>query len=908
MEFKAVKEFEGIKFKGVFRDYQQRVLDNFERHAEDHKIHIVASPGSGKTVLGLEIVRRLGLPALILSPSITIRQQWGDRFEELFCNTEERYNNLFSYDIRSPKLLTSITYQALYSAVTHRLGMEKVEEDDPDEEAETINFKGFDLLEIVRKAGIKTICLDEAHHLKAEWQRAIEKFMAEFRDEIYLVALTATPPYDSKSSDWERYESLCGEIDDEIFVPQLVAQKSLCPHQDYVYFNYPTEKETQHWLDYRTRSYQTVREIISSQEFSSLILHPVFSKFSKHEEFLFEHIKPVVSVLTCLNSFGINVPQSLVKFLLPSCKLPFFQMEFAEIAFQFIIEKGDVFGEEVGMVIREKLATHGFIIRNNISLQSTDKLRKEMSSSLGKLNSIVTIVNEEFRQLRQELRMLILTDFIKSDLKHIIGSDTEIGVMGTVTIFESLRRAASLELSIALLSGRLVIVHQKIVRYIRLLEGKYNMAVGQKDIPGTEYCELIFNSSNKYKVALLTELFQSGHIQVMIGTKSLLGEGWDAPCINSLILASFVGSFVLSNQMRGRAIRIDPGNPAKTANIWHLVTVNPDERDIREGQSLEVNSGVIHSGDYEQCCRKFENFIAPAYHSPVIESGIGRCDIIKPPFEKAGFEQMNKDMLVLAGDRKRMQQAWETVVRTDTSLRVVQVEQIPAPKLEKRCKTVIYTNAFILSFLFGCLGGAYQLLQILGRLRINSGVVVVLVIFLLIVVIVGYSSVQNIMKVLSPGKKLKKMLDSLLVVLQNIKEITSPAAQVELLSSEDGLSIQCGLIHATRKEMLLFSEAVREMLSAIDNPRYVLVREHNFFKVSDIVYMDSYACPSVLGVQKKLAEQFVREMQARGLTFKAEYTRNSSGRRVLLLCRKNSICNRNTEAITGKKIVKAEYE
>ena len=32
------------------------------------------------------------------------------------------------------------------------------------------------------------------------------------------------------------------------------------------------------------------------------------------------------------------------------------------------------------------------------------------------------------------------------------------------------------------------------------------------------------------------------YIKVIIGTKSLLGEGWDAPCVNSLILASFVGS------------------------------------------------------------------------------------------------------------------------------------------------------------------------------------------------------------------------------------------------------------------------------------------------------------------------------------------------------------------------------
>jgi hypothetical protein len=86
--------------------------------------------------------------------------------------------------------------------------------------------------------------------------------------------------------------------------------------------------------------------------------------------------------------------------------------------------------------------------------------------------------------------------------------------------------------------------------------------------------QLRFNQPNEQLkhdiVHIVTQIFQRGEIEVLIGTKSLLGEGWDAPAINSLILASFVGSFVLSNQMRGRAIRTQNGNGNKTGNIWHL--------------------------------------------------------------------------------------------------------------------------------------------------------------------------------------------------------------------------------------------------------------------------------------------------------------------------------------------------
>lgn len=48
------------------------------------KIHIVAAPGSGKTTLGIELIRRMNGKALILAPSITIREQWIARIEEAF--------------------------------------------------------------------------------------------------------------------------------------------------------------------------------------------------------------------------------------------------------------------------------------------------------------------------------------------------------------------------------------------------------------------------------------------------------------------------------------------------------------------------------------------------------------------------------------------------------------------------------------------------------------------------------------------------------------------------------------------------------------------------------------------------------------------------------------------------------
>jgi len=57
-----------IKFKYSWRKYQQRVLDDLQDHLNDEHLHVVAPPGSGKTVLGLEVAIRLNNPTLILAP------------------------------------------------------------------------------------------------------------------------------------------------------------------------------------------------------------------------------------------------------------------------------------------------------------------------------------------------------------------------------------------------------------------------------------------------------------------------------------------------------------------------------------------------------------------------------------------------------------------------------------------------------------------------------------------------------------------------------------------------------------------------------------------------------------------------------------------------------------------------
>lgn len=88
----------------------------------------------------------------------------------------------------------------------------------------TEDYKEFDLVATMKAAGIGVLCLDECHHLRSEWWKALEDFKNQLGN-VRIIALTATPPYDSTPAMWNRYMNMCGEIDEEITIPELVKKE-----------------------------------------------------------------------------------------------------------------------------------------------------------------------------------------------------------------------------------------------------------------------------------------------------------------------------------------------------------------------------------------------------------------------------------------------------------------------------------------------------------------------------------------------------------------------------------------------------------------------------------------------------------------------------------------------------------
>src|SRR5258708_14329094 len=158
-------------------------------------------------------------------------------------------------------------------------------------------------------------------------------------------------------------------------------------------------------------------------------------------------------------------------------------------------------------------------------------------------------------------------------------------------------------------------------------------------------------------VRLITHVFDRGVISVLVGTKALLGEGWDAPCMNTLVLASFVGSYVLSNLMRGRSIRVDLEQPEKVANIWHLVCVEPG--DFGPGE------------DYELLVRRCAAFAGVSTAAPVIENGTNRLGIGHPPFRAEQIDDRNRQTCARALDRAGLHRQWKLALDAGTTKQMV---------------------------------------------------------------------------------------------------------------------------------------------------------------------------------------------------------------------------------------------
>jgi superfamily II DNA or RNA helicase len=888
----------GIQFKYQWRKYQQRVLDELNTHLNDNHLHIIAPPGSGKTVLGLEVALRLNRPTLVLAPTVSIKNQWIYRFCELFLQTENK-PDWISSDIKHPLFLTVSTYQALHAACTNSIFDEEAEAETEEggecviKENTTKKVDATEILKALKHKKIGTIVVDEAHHLKNEWWKSLIAVKEGLNSTI--VGLTATPPYDVSYAEWQRYVDLNGPVDAEITVPELVIENDLCPHQDFIYLSEPTNPEKQHIIEQRKKSEKLFEDLKNDVTLvHNLMNHPVYLNPDENLEWIYDHLECYSSILIFLNAAGIKIPETHLEIIGDKkFRIPGLNYDWLEILLTFyLFTETEIMPlpDEHREKLKHKLSRNGILEKKHVCFNHNQKITKSLGNSLSKLKSIDSIIDIEHNTLGDDLRMVILTDYIRKEfLTNEPENNLDLNKIGVLPIFEQIRRTNDRNLKIGILTGSLVIIPEQALPALKNMAGHF---VSKEISTSTLPCDtgyLIVNTPEQLKhsiVHLITQIFEKGEIHVLVGTKSLLGEGWDAPTINSLVLASFVGSFVLSNQMRGRAIRTDRNNQHKTGNIWHLICVDNSVND--GGEDIQILK------------RRFRGFVGISNNTPGIENGISRLCLPRS-FSEQEIRDFNNQMIEYAGSRDLLKRKWTEALVNGVAL----TEEIKIPfqnHREYKKVTSVYFNKTIgnsIAFLSsGLLAFGENVLDNFLRSLKNFRTPEDFYRWLMITgivgtIIFGRQSVHVFrlyVKYRDISKDFGKIGEALLETMIKTGVVKTDRTKVQVVSTIDEHgAIYCHLEGASTFEKSVFIKSIQEIIGTINNPRYMIIRKSTFMNV--FLQKDYHTVPEIIGQNKKTAEYFARQWKTLVGACELIYTRTIEGRKILLTSRMNSLAS-----------------
>ncbi|ADU29378.1 DEAD/DEAH box helicase family protein [Evansella cellulosilytica] len=878
-----MKEFPGnIQFCHPWRSYQQEVLDHLDHHLANKHLHLVAPPGSGKTVLGLEVMLRLGKPTLIVAPTLAIRNQWVSRFVELFLQANEQ-PTWISTDLRNPKFITVTTYQGLHSIFQKKgekeTSQDVIDDEEMDESSSEVDPTDKELAQQkLIDEQFQTLILDEAHHLRTSWWRTTLSFRNKLHDPT-VVSLTATPPYDVGKSEWDKYMELCGPIDEEIEVAALVKEGDLCPHQDYVWMSEPSKKEKEPIDTFHQEAEELKKRLLENHDFQKLIeSHPWIQSEEYVDEKLSNH-GYFTSMILYLKEIGSEAWEQPFQLLNEKAKnLPNFDMEWTEELLTNMLYRDKWIDpkEEPMKSIRKQLSTIGALERRRVKLIATRAMERTLLHSVSKLDSITSIVSLEKQSKQESLRLVVLADYIYADDLPKDPSDNRPLIrLGVIPVFEKIRRELGEQCRLGVLTGSVVILPQDVVPILNEKHVNFNTEVLPHD---DRYVKVTIRGASRQNiVSIVTDIFSQGKVDVLIGTTALLGEGWDAPSVNTLILASYVGTFMLTNQMRGRAIRTEQGNPEKAANIWHLVCVDSNTGD--------------GGHDYYSLIRRFRSLKGLDEELPLISTGINRLRFPDSRFDQNAIELNNQEMARRASNRSRLMDRWQEAVQQGKAKREeVQVDKsfIPRPFVfHNTVKSLLIITLLIMADSLRAIGEGprYSNLSQLG---------LALLIVLSIGVVLSSPFWWRALRIIWFNKSIESSMKQVgIAIYHSLYDTgmisTPPSQNIIHVHEMPGGFLKCSLEHGSTHEQILFFQSLQEVVDPIDNPRYIIHRQSGkrFW-----VRHDYHAVPHEIGRKKESAEILLNYWQKKVGKAELVFTRTPEGRKLLLKARMRAMSSK----------------
>ncbi len=628
----------------TLRDYQQTALQIFTARLEHdtRRFYLVAPPGSGKTLMGLLFAELLGRPAVCLSPNAAIQQQWLQRLRQHWLRVD-------SPDSPPPpagdepggaeQVLTALTYQ--------RLAVRGDDDGDGDGWHSNVGL----LHERLRQAGVGTVILDECHHLSGTWGEACEE-LCRALDHPFVIGLTATPVDQEQGP----LENLLGEPDHAISLPSVVRSGNLATFQDLCQVVPPSADEERdlHGELGRLEALEQRLQHGAGERFSL----PVWSDGLELEPRRVDGerladlcelyaAEPELVTAWCRLRYqaGREPPVDLPyapEFHEPPTLLDRLQLLAAYTARHLL---GDAADTELGAEAAALLEDWGFVVQAGKLRRKPGRISRRLGFSRQKLQAVVSILRTEMAAMDRDLRALVLTDFEFPPAGR--------PGLSCVDVMQLLTSTPDVdELDPILLTGKSLLVDddlwQAFAEAFAQLRDREGWRVEVTPQAEQGYWRLQGTGPDwqtRVQVQLVTELLERGLTRCLIGTRALLGEGWDSLRLNTLIDLTVVTSGVAVNQIRGRTLRRDPDNPIKVANNWDVLCLSA----LGDGTDL-------------QRLRDKHQRLYGVTEDGVVERGLGHLHAGFDRVSIAGlFEQreaINQAMVQRAQDRLAARRRW----------------------------------------------------------------------------------------------------------------------------------------------------------------------------------------------------------------------------------------------------------
>lgn len=517
----------------------------------------------------------------------------------------------------------------------------RVDELDDDAVAALLSSSARERLDALIDDGVATIVVDECHHLRAHWAVVVQylrRRLAAAGRAPTLIGLTATAPSHEDPS-YARYHALLGEVDAEVPVPAVIRAGCLAPVRELAWFTLPAPEETGFLATAGAELRHRIAQFLLAPDGVDYLLGVVApgmpaDALGVDEPRLVRALvagfdaDPVLAAAAgaVLRRTGDYTPTPLSVLavpLLPELDTLDAAEELqllARYALDRLLPDRDRRGE--WNAVRETLRGFGMHLTDAGIRAGRSPVDVITAGSRAKDVAVVDILRRELAALGPRLRAVVVTDAAERSAVHraldVLAAPGRPGAAGGARrCYDVLLSDADLRaLSPVLLTGREVRVphgREELLERLRERTGA--------DLPARDDGWSLRASAGAARAELVlavSRLVAEGRVRLVVGTRGLLGEGWDCPAVNTLVDLTTVTTSTAVAQLRGRGMRLDASWPGKVAHTWSVTCLLP------------AGAGLVSSTDLDRLRRKADSTwsVAPRAEDddrpgdPVIETGL----------------------------------------------------------------------------------------------------------------------------------------------------------------------------------------------------------------------------------------------------------------------------------------------